>query len=164
MALSLKQKIGAGMMAAFMAATPVAGIVANDAQAQTARATPTATQPAAKVPVVNARGFNDAYLRVAVAEESKGAVVLIVYGNNRDLYSRVKAAAEQATAEGFPVKGIMVANGKDGVEIYANTISYAVHSDPGPAIEAQTKVAIKNAHRVMQKVGMVDGPALAEVK
>jgi len=146
--MALRDRVFAGVATAALSLGGAFGI--SNANAQTAQPTPAVATQQVNIPAVNARGFNDAYLRIAAARESGDSVVLIVYGNNRELYNRVKKAAADVTAEGYPVKGIYVANGPEAVEIYADAQSITTHNSPmsldAEGFIAQTHSAIRHAY------------------
>ncbi|MCB2062387.1 MAG: hypothetical protein KDE25_02830 [Novosphingobium sp.] len=79
--------------------------MANDSDMQQVAAV-----QAIRIPVKDSRGIQSRAIQMSAAMVSKGAQVLVFYGDNQEAFDRMYEGAQQAKAAGVPLAGIIVAS------------------------------------------------------
>ncbi len=86
------------------------------------------------------------------ARVSKDAIVVVYYGSNPAHIHRVRQGASNAKAEGFPVRGMILAKGDERYTIYADGLPQVVSvGELGLGTIAWTRNSIRKAYLIMRR-------------
>ncbi len=110
-------------------------------------------QDRVSVPIKHAEDISVRAIHFAAAQQSKDALVLVIYGTNESMKKTALAAAAQTRAAGYPVRGVIIGPERDDarfvVEFYADAQLASTFLNPTPGDTDTISSEVKRTYEMI---------------
>lgn len=107
----------------------------------------------AKVPIKYAENVTVRAIHFVAAQQSKDALVLVIYGTNTGIRQTALRAAAQARAAGYPLRGVIIGPPRDDarfvVEFYGDAQLVSTFLNPAPGDTAKIINEVIQAYKTV---------------